>query len=165
MAPKNFTFVLLISFLLFYSCSSSNFRDKNTIGSDFKKWKDETGESWIRKISFLKNNEAKEYMLNRKLSLQRLYEITSEPYFGLPAAVDCKDNIDTKGELIKIAGGEFFSLKLLSNNKFALGDCLKENNDLQAIYQFYLCDKDVYEYRHYIPLEARASAEQILNCD
>ncbi len=103
----------------------------------------------MRKFVFENNLKARSYALERRLALQRLYQLTSEPYFGTPEEVDCKGNIDTSGNFQKIKGGEVFSMRLLSNKNHALGDCLKENNDFKAYYKFYLCDNWVYEFRIY----------------
>lgn len=111
--------------------------------------KDPSGETWVRKLTFENPAKARSYVLERRLSLQRLYQLTSEPYFGTPEEQDCKDNIDTGGRIIKIKNGEAFSLRLLSNKHHALGDCLKENNDFKAYYLFYLCTQRVHEFRVY----------------
>lgn len=119
------------------------------MNQNFHITKDPNGETWVRKLTFENPAKARSYALERRLSLQRLYQLTSEPYFGTPEEQDCKDNIDTSGRIIKIKNGEAFSLKLLSNKYHALGDCLEENNDFKAYYLFYICAQRVQEFRVY----------------
>ncbi len=91
------------------------------------------------------------FALNKRLLLQRMYETTSEPYFGKPEEKLCSSNIDLSGKIHKF--NDFFSsfkLKMLSNENYVLGDCLLENNSFIAHYSFFICKENVFEIRQYI---------------
>lgn len=129
-----FITVLLASFLLsLISCAS-------------KKTSSEIIEN---KINFNSNKEALDYMLERRLLIQRFYENSSEPYFGKPEEIKCKDNINIAGELKTLQRGSYFFLQVLTDNNFNMGDCLLENNTRKVLYEFFLCDTLVIERKVY----------------
>ena len=171
MKNKSFIFVLLINVFL-SGCADqqkspeklSSVLKRLSSNGTFIKWREDSSEHWLRKVSFVNSKLAQDYILERRLNLQRLYEVTAEPYFGKPEEKNCKENINTIGNIIKISGGQFFSLELLSNKNHALGDCLKENNDLNVLYQFYVCGQYVFEYRIYHQFEVALEATQRINC-
>jgi hypothetical protein len=108
-------------------------------------------ELWHRVLNFKTPELAVNYFLQRRLDLQRLYELTSEPYFGTPKQKDCKDNIDISAKILPLFNGLYYQLKMLENENFALGDCLVENNKMVAVYEFYQCKNIVYEVRWHRP--------------
>ena len=104
-------------------------------------------------ILFPSEQEARNYFLQQRLNIQRLYELTSEPYFGTSKEKDCRANIDIKADILMIRGGEYFQVRVLVNSYYALGDCLNENNNQNAIYQYVLCHKEVGILKLYYPLD------------
>lgn len=102
----------------------------------------------------LKNEaEALNYLFEKRLQIMRLYELSSEPYFGKPEEKLCQDNIDIAGKIIKIPGGQYFKMRVLVNENFAIGDCLKENNTFNAIYLFVQCREKITEGKQYYRYE------------
>ncbi len=164
----NFISAILISICL---CACNNNRIKENQNyllesrSDFIKINNiNNSKVWHRVEHFKNKNEAESYFRQRRLELQRLYELTSEPYFGTSLARDCSKNIDVSGEIKKNKSGEYYFLKMLGNENFALGDCLKKNNYYYVRYEFYLCGGDVFEVRSFFPYELLMPKEQILEC-
>jgi hypothetical protein len=101
----------------------------------------------VNRISFSSSKEALVYILERRLQIQRMYENTTEPYFGKPEEIKCKKNIDLEGTLQKASWGSYISLQILVNDQLAIGDCLPEHNTKKALYEFYLCKNEVLELR------------------
>ncbi|MBC7537181.1 MAG: hypothetical protein H7281_00045 [Bacteriovorax sp.] len=136
MKIKLFIIVTLINLSLL-SCSSSsnskieNFYDKKIIREEFTR-----------------REEAKDFFLSKRLEYVRMYELTSEPYFGTPTQQLCDNNIDNKAEIKSFGENEFFYLRMLANKYDVIGDCLKENNDHYVIYEFELCGFKVINKRY-----------------
>lgn len=140
-------------FLILLSCSTVSKSNKLVPTDGFTIIKLENKkEVWTRLQVFNSKQEALNYALDRRLSIQRFHEIKSEPYFGTPAQKNCDDNIDTLGEIIPVKNGMRFFLRVLANEHYAMGDCLKENNSQEAYYEFYICNNgQLVESRHYQP--------------
>lgn len=145
---KYFTFVLFISF----SISSCSHQETTA----FK--------ILINRVSFPSSQDALVYMLERRLQIQRLYENSSEPYFGKPEEKKCKENIELDGRLKKEIWGEFLSLNVLVNDHLAIGDCMLENNTKRALYEFYHCDKEVIERRSYTDINVKLPKAPTSKC-
>ena len=120
--------------------------------------------NYNHKIHFKTAIEAKEYFYDRRLQLQRLYEMTSEPYFGKPKEKDCKNSVDTSGSIIDFKKGQYFKMKLLANDHLALGDCLPSNNTKIALYEFKICNENVYESRTYFNYNEDLMTYFLIDC-
>ncbi|MBC7539768.1 MAG: hypothetical protein H7281_13185 [Bacteriovorax sp.] len=117
--------------------------------------KSKQSEALVNRISFPSSKEALVYILERKLQIQRLYENTSEPYFGKPEEKKCRNNVDLDGKLQKASWGRFIYLQILVNDYLAIGDCMLENNTKKALYEFYLCNNEVLELRSYTDINGK----------
>lgn len=138
---KYFIFVILFS-LFFSSCAHhSGVVESEKPGALFNT------------MTFVSSTEALAYAMDRRLQIQRLYENSSEPYFGKPEEKNCRENVGLEGKIQQVNGGSFFSLQILVNDNFAIGDCLLENNSQKALYEFLICNNIVYEYRSFFKLQ------------
>jgi hypothetical protein len=104
----------------------------------------------VSELTFNSYEEALDFALKKKLLIQRFYENSSEPYFGKKEEKNCKDNIDIQGNVEVIPGGSYFTMQILANKYFAIGDCLLENNDYIGRYEYFICDKKVTEIKNYV---------------
>lgn len=115
----------------------------------------ETEAIWFREQSFKDAREALNYILDRRLTIQRFHQLSAEPYFGTPEQKKCEDNIDVSGDIIPILNGKYFRVQVLVNQYYSMGDCLRENNTQNAFYEFFACKNGkVAEIRHYRAYEA-----------
>ena len=145
---KYFTIVLLISFNLL-SCAQL---------------KPSPPVALYNRISFPTSKEALVYIFERRLQLQRLYEATSEPYFGKPEEKLCKQNIDLEGKLHKENWGSYLYLQILVNDHLAVGDCMLEHNTKKALYEFYLCNSEVLELRSFVDINGTLPRSPTTKC-
>lgn len=122
-------------------------------------------EAVVNRISFPSGKEALVYVLERRLQIQRLYENSSEPYFGKPQEKDCRKNVDLDGKLQHESWGSFLYLKILVNDHLAIGDCLIENNSKRALYEFYICKNEVVELRSYVGINAELPNAPTMSCE
>lgn len=152
--------------ILSSSCSSQLKNQIPPQSENFVKTKFENNvELWGRTQIFKTKEEALSYALDRRLVIQRYQQLQLEPYFGTTALKDCASNIDTSGEIISIDNGKFFFLKLLANENYSIGDCLKQNNVQEAYYEFYICDDgNLIELRHYQPYNLQPPKLKTLRC-
>ncbi len=101
---------------------------------------------------FDNGQQALSFFMEKRLLLQRLYQLTSEPYFGKPEKQECDNSIDVTAAITQVSSKKSYHLKMLANEEFALGDCLLRNNFYRVIYQYTLCSKRVKEEKHYFRL-------------
>lgn len=149
---KSYIFVTLLSLLLI-SCA-------HQVDSTSA----QQSRSLFQAIDFSSPAEALSYAMERRLQIQRMYENSSEPYFGKPEEVKCKNNIDIEGVLRSVRGGSMFFLNILVNDHHAIGDCLLEHNTQRAVYEFLICDKKVYEYRTFFKIQETLPLARLRNC-
>lgn len=144
------SFIIFLIIFIASSCSNYSHQASN-LTEDFsiKRYNDNRSQ-WARLQKFKSEAEAFSYALDRRITIQRFHQLKSEPYFGTPAQKECSENLDLNGKIEEIPFGKHFYLKVLVNDQYAMGDCLKENNTKEAYYEFFICKNGhLIEVRHY----------------
>ncbi|MBC7539659.1 MAG: hypothetical protein H7281_12620 [Bacteriovorax sp.] len=132
------------------SCSNQNKKNEDQLEQRIVELKTETA--------------AISYLLEKRLHLLRFFELSSDPYFGTTTEKNCKNNIDIRANIIKITNGKYFQVQILVNNYHAIGDCLKENNTQNAIYQYVQCGNKVLETKLFYPYDQTFSTLPFPSC-
>lgn len=161
-------FILSSFFLLALGCSNIVIRNNKKTSADIFtiNKQDYNKEIWSRFQVFNSEQEALNYALDRRITIQRFHQLKSEPYFGTPSQKKCEGNIDIKGEVTPIKNGSYFFLKVLANEYYSMGDCLKDNNTQEAYYEFFICkDGQLLELRHYQPYDLPPPKLQNYQCE
>lgn len=159
--------LLILNFLFLIASSCSNHKIKLThLTENFSiRHLDSSRSQWARLQKFQSEDEAFNYALDRRITIQRFHQLKSEPYFGTPSQKECSENLNLTGMIENIHLGKYFYLKVLVNNQFAMGDCLKENNTREAFYEFYICNNgDLIEVRHFQNFNSPTPALKKFQC-
>lgn len=102
------------------------------------------------------SEEAKEYVMERRLLLLKKFESIIEPYFGTANAVKCRDNIKST-ILEKDENSLITVMQILSvGEERVLNDCLVENNTHWVKVEMLACGKIFYDIRTYQPISKGA---------
>jgi len=78
----------------------------------------------VSEHNFKSEQEALNFFYSRRLDYLRFYELSSEPYFGTPDEVDCKNNINIEGKISDSDDKKFYFLKMIEDEKENFTDCL-----------------------------------------
>lgn len=103
-------------------------------------------------LEFNTSEAATQHLMNRRLTVQRLYQLSSEPYFGTPDESNCRENISVEEPVEQSSREVKASLRLLANFKYVLGDCLIQNNHFRVYMALQVRDAIFIEAKAYVPI-------------
>lgn len=111
-----------------------------------------TNKGTIFSLKLGSNQEAKKYVMERRMILLKKFENIIEPYFGTANAVLCQENIKSD-ILINKNDSVHAVLQLLSlGENRVLNDCLAETNTHWLRVEMINCKDKFYDIRIYQPI-------------
>ncbi|MBC7711774.1 MAG: hypothetical protein H7177_00445 [Rhizobacter sp.] len=114
-------------------------------------------EANVSKLTFNNENEARSYVATLVLTIQKIYERSTEPYSGGSESLPCKSAIETSGKYVALNGGQYVKMVVELNSSDVVIKCGMDDHALAGVREFFICGKDVFVKKSFFKQGSEAS--------